>query len=376
LKKQPYLLGKGLRKFLIVLTAYFSLVSCDNNAPETTSTTHPDTSNEKPFSAAEPALLEALSHYNTAQINALSKTYQCTESLTLSLNDDFLPSPSQATLSKSLQSLEQCLSLYLPIHTLLAQSTDPQITQLTSSLYSSPILPGYVDYLLQYPNSGIVNDITLSISNASLRDQQGLTDSGEVSLGFEVIAFLLLGEQRYNNSLAPRPATDFAQPTEEQQTVENHSDRRRQYLRIAMALLQEDLNTLSEKLKKTQQMEKADKNPSPISQTEALRSASDIINTMLQNIQQQKHDELSNGYWQLLKHKPDNSGSQTSTAHSTAIQNNDEKNDTSGKKATTTNTLATYLKWPKGTPDLSHEAFAAQLQASLQRLNSTQAAPR
>lgn len=350
---------------VIVLTACFSLFGCDSNTQDTTSTAPPDTANEKPYSPAEPALLEALNHYNAAQINALSKTRQCAESLALSLKKDFFPSPSQATLAKAQQSLEQCLTLYLPIHTLLAQSTDPQIAQLTSSLYSSPILPGYVDYLLQYPNSGIVNDITLSISNASLRDQQGLTDSGEVSLGFEVIAFLLMGEQRYNNSLAPRPATDFAQPSKEQETVENHSDRRRQYLRSAMALLQEDLNTLNEKLKKALQMKKAGKNPTPISQKEALGLASDIINTMLQNIQQQKHDELSLGYWQLLKYKADNKP-----------DNKPKNNDTQANAIQITNTLASYLKWPKGTPDLSHEAFAAQLQASLQRLNSAQVSPR
>ena len=70
---------------------------------------------------------------------------------------------------------------------------------------------------------------------------------------------------------------------------------------------------------------------------------------MLENIAPQNLDSLSLGYWELLKY----------TAPQDEISKQNNNIDA---------TLATYLKWPQQTPDLSREAFTAQLTASLQRL--------
>lgn len=336
----------------------FGLPSCDQNT-QAPGTSAEKTNKKTSITLAEPALAEALNNYQHALIQSIHDTSSCVEQLATNI-DHFLAAPTQSLLNDNQQALQHCLDRYIPVHTLLKNDTNPErqtlTAPLTASIYSTPILPGYVDYLLQYPNSGIVNDITLALSEQALRDQQGLTDSGEVSIGFEVIAFLLMGEQRYNQSLAPRPVSDFEEP---------NANRRRQYLIIAVSLLLQDLTQLhtvqesaiTQTLQKAQQGEAqlAKKGGTPLEQSYALETTRNILNTMLESIEQQSLDSLNMGYWELLKYSPPHSPSQSESS-----EPNNEKN--------TASTLATYLKWPQQTPDLSRKAFTAQLKASLQRL--------
>lgn len=66
-----------------------------------------------------------------------------------------------------------------------------------------PIQPGFLDSLPQYPDSGIVNDFTVEISAQALEQQNGITDSEEVSLGFHPLEYYAF----------QRPATDFVKDT-------------------------------------------------------------------------------------------------------------------------------------------------------------------
>ena len=329
-------LGTALTRILFLLALGFNLASCDQSSQDA-NTPAEEANTPPPITPIEPTLAAALKHYQHAQIHALSATSTCVESFAANI-DLFLTAPTQPLLNDNQQALQHCLNLYIPIHTLMKEESNKPLQALTTpliaSVYSTPILPGYVDYLVQYPNSGIVNDITLTLSELSLRGQQGLTDSGEVSIGFEVIAFILMGEQRYNQSLAPRPSNDFEEP---------HANRRREYLRIAVSLLQQDLTALQAVLNNVITL------PNEATQPEALQTTRNILNTMRVNIEQQNLDSLSLGYWELLKY--------TTPQSEVSKPNND-----AGV------TLATYLKWPQQTPDLSREAFTAQLKASLQRL--------
>lgn len=341
-------LGSALPRALLLLTLSFSLPSCDQNTQDS-NTTSKEPNQTNSITLADPALAEALKHYQSAQIQALSVTSSCVEALATNL-DLFLTAPTQPLLNDNQQALQHCLNLYIPIHTLLKNNSNQTLRSLTTSVYSTPILPGYVDYLLQYPNSGIVNDITLALSEASLRDQQGLTDSGEISIGFEVIAFILKGEQRYNQSLTPRPVIDFEEP---------HANRRRQYLTIAVSILRKDLTALQTELNNAVTLNDTTALPNKDTQSEVLQIARSILNTMLENIEQHNLDSLSFGYWGLLKYAaPQNKINKTNNAQNAELSNNDHIDIT----------LATYLKWPQQTPDLSREAFTAQLKASLQRL--------
>lgn len=69
-----------------------------------------------------------------------------------------------------------------------------------------PIVPGYIDYVDGYPDSGLVYDINVDLNRASLREQHGSFDISEAALGFHVLEFLLWGNSA--DSIA-RPATDY-----------------------------------------------------------------------------------------------------------------------------------------------------------------------
>lgn len=80
----------------------------------------------------------------------------------------------------------------------------------SSLLYHSdawPIQPGYIDSIDGYPNSGIVNDITVSLSVESLRLQHGFSDADEIILGFHPLEYLIFA----------KTAIDYQLPEHKQQ---------------------------------------------------------------------------------------------------------------------------------------------------------------
>lgn len=122
----------------------------------------------------------------------------------------------------------------------------PQLEKRLKRIDPTPIFPGYVDGLSQWPDSGIVHDRTVELSRASLLQQQGATAQGEASVGFQVVHFLLHGEPE-----KPRSPGDF----EVLGKVPEHrvvppgwlpQQRRRDYLRVASNLLSRDLETLAQ----------------------------------------------------------------------------------------------------------------------------------
>lgn len=105
-----------------------------------------------------------------------------------------------------------------------------------------PIQPGYLDYFDVYTFSGIVNDTAMPLTAEALREQHGLTDAADVSLGFHAMEYLLWGER------GERPASDYtaSRLTPEQaeadlREVDLPNNRRRVYLSLLANLLLDDL---------------------------------------------------------------------------------------------------------------------------------------
>jgi len=89
---------------------------------------------------------------------------------------------------------------------LFGEQSGLALMQLQYQINHWPIIPGYIDYVNGYPDSGIVHDINVDLDGDSLREQHGSFDISEVALGFHVIEFLLWG---YDTDSVARPATDF-----------------------------------------------------------------------------------------------------------------------------------------------------------------------
>lgn len=135
--------------------------------------------------------------------------------------------------------------------------------QLLMQLDSWPIEGGYIDYIKDYPYSGIVNDLTLEINEDSIRAQHGFTDPTNASLGYHAIEFMLWGHTGKRQSpdffpqdnTAPIPSNDSDAVTEiaESEVItaeatqafkpQNHN-RRRQYTQLLSELLQKDLHRI------------------------------------------------------------------------------------------------------------------------------------
>ena len=87
---------------------------------------------------------------------------------------------------------------------------EPAVLQLTEHQYFIdhwPIYAGYIDYLDNYPGSGLVNDMTVALTPESIRAQHGLLDIHEATLGFHALEFQLWGENVSGNDT--RPYDDF-----------------------------------------------------------------------------------------------------------------------------------------------------------------------
>jgi putative iron-regulated protein len=132
---------------------------------------------------------------------------------------------------------------------LLGEQGSLALMQIQYQINHWPIIPGYIDYVNGYPDSGIVHDINVNLDVDSLREQHGTFDISEVTLGFHVIEFLLWG---YDTDSGPRPAADFDAVLEltSEQTESGYSldqlsnNRRRLFLSVATDTLVEDFRAL------------------------------------------------------------------------------------------------------------------------------------
>jgi putative iron-regulated protein len=135
--------------------------------------------------------------------------------------------------------------------------------RLLMQLDSWPIEGGYIDYIKEYPFSGIVNDLTLEIDEETIRSQHGFTDPTNASLGYHAIEFMLWGDtgQRSTHDFfpqentAPVPANDedhasgstnfdIMQQVEAGDLKPQNHNRRRQYTQLLSELLQKDLHRI------------------------------------------------------------------------------------------------------------------------------------
>jgi putative iron-regulated protein len=135
--------------------------------------------------------------------------------------------------------------------------------RLLMQLDSWPIEGGYIDYIKEYPFSGIVNDLTLDIDEETIRSQHGFTDPTNASLGYHALEFMLWGNtgQRSTHDFFPQENTapvpssdgghtsdltnfDTMRQAEARDLKPQNHNRRRQYTRLLSELLQKDLHRI------------------------------------------------------------------------------------------------------------------------------------
>lgn len=107
-----------------------------------------------------------------------------------------------------------------------------------------PLDEAHVDYTRDDPQAGIINDPSLAVDEATLRDENEAGGEENIAVGFHPIEFLLWGQDSpdpSNGLPGQRPASDYV--TDGNGTASNQ-DRRGAYLALLGDLLVQDLRTV------------------------------------------------------------------------------------------------------------------------------------
>ncbi len=155
----------------------------------------------------------------------------------------FIEQPDQAN-------LEVCRDAWLQLHNLFLgldyffydALKSKELHALAFNIHAWPLAPGFIDSLPEYPAGGIVSDLTLNLSKATLRGQQAATSSEDIILGLHAVEYLLW----------QRPLADFQPVFElsEQQMKDGLliqdliNNRRRRVLELITEILTDDLHSL------------------------------------------------------------------------------------------------------------------------------------
>jgi putative iron-regulated protein len=121
------------------------------------------------------------------------------------------------------------------------------LSDLQFNLSAWPIQPGYLDSYGEHPYSGIVFDVGMPLSEASLREQHGMTDKADATLGIYAVEFLLFGEENSRGPLVFQPVSalsDKHRADGYQDVTELPRNRRRELLRLQVDILSKDLEQL------------------------------------------------------------------------------------------------------------------------------------
>lgn len=114
----------------------------------------------------------------------------------------------------------------------------PELAQTISRIHASPIEPGYIDAIDGYPNSGLINDLSVIIDSGNLYQQHQRFDLNEVAVGLHALEFMLWQRSAGDYSKAIKPSPE--QRAEGLGEADMPSWRRRQYLKVlADALIQD-----------------------------------------------------------------------------------------------------------------------------------------
>ena len=257
---QPQLnLGLYLQRFGTVILTAILLAGCSDDTAKPQSGVTIKESNPVVFELLDPQLSEFTKEISLDYVRQIGIDFEKVAIEIEKLQSSIVTLINQTNsknLSLSRQAWQDAHSAYelTTLHRyfatqLLDEHNNLALTQLQYQINHWPIVPGYIDYVDGYPDSGIIFDINVNLENGSLREQHGSFDESEVTLGFHVIEFLLWGDSTHLNT---RPANDYrgikelsAEEIEQGYTLKQLShNRRRLFLTVVTDILVEDFRAL------------------------------------------------------------------------------------------------------------------------------------
>ena len=209
-----------LRIALVLMVSL--LTSCSNDERPTTESSDSGPAIGESSPALGPSLDASIRNILIGYLNQIDIDYNALGTALTSFEHqvaEFLESPQTSSMNSVRSGWLSAHSRYelTTLHRYFAEQilSEEEILALYQFQYQMnhwPILPGYVDYVEAYSDSGIVNDINVNLDILTLREQHGAFDLAEVSLGFHVLEFLIWGENL--NQQDERPPSDYFVITE------------------------------------------------------------------------------------------------------------------------------------------------------------------
>ena len=252
-------MSQRIHKYLITLACVLSLVACnENSSVDSNQNVNLEAFSENVIGLDE-STQQAIESLLTNYLIQIDSDYSDANDSIIALADaidELIASPETANLEAARQNWLDALNAYelTVLHRYFAdfvldETSALSMFQLQYQINHWPILPGYIDYVAEYPESGIVNDMTVTLEAANLRQQHGEFDINEAVTGLHVIEFLLWGE---NKDGIPRQLADFEpqlEPSAQQRndglTVPDLSNNRRRLLLSILAnIASEDIEKL------------------------------------------------------------------------------------------------------------------------------------
>ena len=238
-----------LAKLVSIASLILALCSCGNESDK------PQTLNSTPITKSQPAPLNTnqadikpsalTTHYLSLAAQQFKTTCSNAEQLQTSVQL-FLSAPNKKTLEEARlhwisthnsyigSKLFRALNIKHP--ELDHSQIDPVKHSLAIRIDQSPLLPGYLDAVEGYPQSGYVFS-PLPIDAVTLNNEHQFSDTLYVTLGFHAVEFLLWGEGNEQT----RTSSDYAVPIDNKENPESAQARRSQLLSLTTKLLTEDL---------------------------------------------------------------------------------------------------------------------------------------
>ena len=183
-----------------------------------------------------------VAHYQALVLASYEQALAAAESLRDRISA-FVAAPSEAGLAASREAWITAHVAYAPTETcrFYEGPIDNGVNGVEAALNGWPMDEGYVDYVAEKPEGGLINDpgrrpFLDAASLAELNEQGG---SQNIATGFHAIEFLLWGQDTRADGPGDRSWRDFADDG-----GKPHPQRRRQYLASVADLLLEHLRTV------------------------------------------------------------------------------------------------------------------------------------
>ncbi|MCB1647567.1 MAG: hypothetical protein KDI36_19050, partial [Pseudomonadales bacterium] len=126
--------------------------------------------------------------------NLFSRAGEAAQTETAALHasiTEFLAEPDETTQAAMQQAWIRAHLAYIALNSIVP-SDEGHSAHVAADQW--PVAPAYLDSTAEYPDSGIVNDITVDITASSLREQHGFTDPMEGAIGFHPLEHLIFSK--------------------------------------------------------------------------------------------------------------------------------------------------------------------------------------